>query len=55
MPMSDSNLPHGMQYEPVTLTPKQFEIEVEKLINKLGSGKLAEFRLRRLKPTVRPQ
>ena len=48
--MNDSDLPHGMQYEPVTLTPKQFEIEVEKLLIKLGSGKLAEFRTDRLEP-----
>jgi restriction system protein len=36
------------RYEPVTLTPKQFEEEVEKLLNKLGSGRLAEFRTQRL-------
>jgi restriction system protein len=46
--MSDSDLPRQMQYKPVTLTPKQFEIEVEILLNKLGAGKLAEFRTDRL-------
>lgn len=46
--MSDSNLSHEMQYKPVTLTPQQFETEVEILLNKLGSGKLAEFRTGRL-------
>ncbi len=46
--MNDANLPHGMQYEPVILTPKQFEIEVEKLLINLGSGKLAEFKTNRL-------
>lgn len=46
--MSDSDLPPAMQYKPVTLTPQQFELEVEKLLNKLGSGKLAEFKTQRL-------
>lgn len=46
--MSSSDLPRGMQYESVTLTPKQFEIEVEKLLIKLGNDKLAEFRTDRL-------
>jgi restriction system protein len=37
-----------MKYEPVKLTPNQFEVEVEKLLKKLGTGKLVEFRTQRL-------
>lgn len=37
-----------MHYDPVILTPEQFEIEVEKLLIKLGSGRLAEFKINRL-------
>lgn len=37
-----------MRYEAATLTSKQFEIEVETLLRKLGSGRLAEFKVQRL-------
>ncbi|MCX6054283.1 MAG: hypothetical protein NTZ74_05085 [Chloroflexi bacterium] len=46
--MNDSDSPHGMQYEPVILTPKQFEIEIEKLLINLGGGKFTEFPTKRL-------
>src|SRR6266496_455967 len=46
--MNDTDLPPGMIYEPVILTPKQFEVEVEKLLINLGSGKLAEFKTNKL-------
>jgi hypothetical protein len=46
--MDDSELPPGVQYEPVILTPKQFEIEVEKILIKLGSDRLAAFKTERL-------
>jgi len=37
-----------MHCEPITLTPQQFEIEVEQLLKKLGSGKLSDFMTNRL-------
>jgi restriction system protein len=46
--MNDSVPPRAMRNEPVVLTPEQFEIEVEKLLIGLGSGKLTEFRTSRL-------
>jgi restriction system protein len=36
-----------MQYDPVTLTPDEFEIWVERFLVKLGTGKLTEFRTTR--------
>ena len=37
-----------MDYGPITLTPKQFEIEVEHLLKTLERGKLSDFKTQRL-------
>jgi restriction system protein len=46
--VSDSFLPDGMRYESVTLSPKEFENEVEKLLITIGKGKLSQFKTNKL-------